>query len=56
MGSGFGRSLQARVPEVRPLGKAVRFVLNLSIQTTESNRRGGMPFTFLKLGGWGYID
>ena len=56
MGSGFGRSLQTGVPEVRPLGKAERFVLCLSTHSTEVNRRDGMPFTYLELGGLGYID
>jgi len=56
MGSGFGRSPQTSVPEVQPLGKAQPFVLSLSIHSTEANRRGGMPFTLLKLGGLGYID
>ncbi len=46
MGSGFGRSLQIGVPEVR----------HLSTHSTEVNRRDGMPFTHLQIGGMGYID
>lgn len=56
MRSGFGRSLQTGVPEVRPLGRAERFVLYLSTHSTEVNRGGGMPFTYLQLRGLGYID
>jgi len=26
------------------------------MQSTEVNKRGGMPFTYLQLGGLGYID
>lgn len=54
MGSGFHGSLPNRC--ARGCDCSVQVVLNLSIQSTEANRRDGMPFPFLKLGGLGYID
>jgi hypothetical protein len=56
MGSGFGRSLQTGVPEVRLLGKAERLVLYLSAHSTKVNRRVGTLYAYLQSGGLGYID
>ena len=57
MGSGFGRCLQNRCVSACDRSAVTEWPKsNVSIHSTEVNRRGGMPFTYLRLGGLGYID